>query len=403
MTGRVWLAAAFGLLCGLSGAGPSDKRYSFNSPGGRYRVTADIDRELAGEIARHMERIFAEYDRRLAAFHTRDSRAFPLYLFARYKDYVEFMKARSIEADNTSGMFFWSSDDERGLAAWTQGQSRTRLLKVLQHEGFHQFAAVRIGPDLPTWVNEGLAEYFGEAIAVKDRFVTGVVDGDRLRNLNDAIKEDKAFRFEKLLNMSSDTWNQRVRTADGAALMYDQSWSIVHFLVHADGGKYVKRFEKFLLQVSRGERPADAFERAFETRDFDAFERSWRRYVAGLEPDPLSTGGRRLEFLGAGLKELRKRGVEVSTVGELRDKLREIGFKALVASHGRLSTLSAAQDELFEPPPSGDARKPSRLVLTPDKTGKLPPEVRIEGLKVGVRLTWKAEEDGEPTADVVYE
>lgn len=381
----------------------ADGRYTFKSPDGRYRVTADVERELAGDVARHMDRIFAEYDRRLAAFATRDSRPFPLYVFSRYEDYLEFMKSKSIAADNSSGMFFWSSDDERGLATWTQGQSRTRMYKVLQHEGFHQFAAVRMGPDLPTWVNEGLAEYFGEAIVVKTRFVTGIVNGDRLRNLTDAIKADKAFKFEKLLNLSADVWNDRVRTNDGAALMYDQSWSIVHFLVHADGGKYAKRFEKFLLQVSKGERPVDAFERAFETRDFDAFERAWRRYVASLEPDPLSTAGRRLEFLAAGLKELHKRGAAVATIEEARDKLREIGFKALVAAHGRLSTLSAAQDELFEPPPSGNPRKPSRLVMTPDRAGKLPPEVKIEGLKVDVRLTWTPDDDATPVPEIGYE
>ena len=35
---------------------------------------------------------------------------------------------------------------------------------TVQHEGFHQFAHAVIGGDIPTWLNEGLAEYFGEAL-----------------------------------------------------------------------------------------------------------------------------------------------------------------------------------------------------------------------------------------------
>ena len=39
---------------------------------------------------------------------------------------------------------------------------------VAQHEGFHQFAWSRFAEDLPVWVNEGMAEFFGESVIVGD-------------------------------------------------------------------------------------------------------------------------------------------------------------------------------------------------------------------------------------------
>ena len=54
---------------------------------------------------------------------------------------------------------------------------------LIQHEGFHQFAAAVIGGDRPVWVNEGLAEYFGEAIFTGDGFIAGIIPQWRLKRI----------------------------------------------------------------------------------------------------------------------------------------------------------------------------------------------------------------------------
>ncbi|MCH7870980.1 MAG: hypothetical protein IID33_04705, partial [Planctomycetes bacterium] len=132
------------VLCCEARAG---KLYQFMSRGRRYQITTDVDRKLAKQIANHMDRVYAEYDRRLSDFHARDSRAMPLYILSTRKAYMKIMRENfGINASNTSGMFFVN---ERGpmLSAWVQGQSRARLFETLRHEGFHQFAWARIGRD----------------------------------------------------------------------------------------------------------------------------------------------------------------------------------------------------------------------------------------------------------------
>ena len=134
------------VLCCEARAG---KLYQFMSRGRRYQITTDVDRKLAKQIANHMDRVYAEYDRRLSDFHARDSRAMPLYILSTRKGYMKIMRENfGINASNTSGMFFVN---ERGpmLSAWVQGQSRARLFETLRHEGFHQFADSVIGGDMP--------------------------------------------------------------------------------------------------------------------------------------------------------------------------------------------------------------------------------------------------------------
>src|SRR5208282_5455503 len=69
------------------------------------------------------------------------------------------------------------------LAAFLDGQGRDALRRTLQHEAFHQFASVAIGKNLPTWINEGLAQVFEEGIWTGDGFILGQVPPRRLRQL----------------------------------------------------------------------------------------------------------------------------------------------------------------------------------------------------------------------------
>lgn len=164
-----------------SRAAAKGKTYTFNSR--FYKVTTDLpDRKLATEIARHMDAVFAEYSSRMANFRpnpqaaVRPDQRMPLYLIHRQQDYLDLLAAFGFNAANSGGVFFRSPRGS-GLATWVEGQSRLKMYYVLQHEGFHQFADARIASGLPPWVNEGLAEYFGDSLMLKGKLVAGKLDG----------------------------------------------------------------------------------------------------------------------------------------------------------------------------------------------------------------------------------
>ncbi len=179
---------------------------------------------------------------------------------------------------------------------------------VIQHEGFHQFAAEAIGGDLPAWVNEGLAEYFGEALFTGDDFVTGLIPPFRLKRLQASIREHPRVLAE-LMDLSYRDWNARLEMDN-----YDRAWSLVHFLAHGDGGKYAPFFERFIAAAGRGQSPATAWKQTFG--DTDGLERRWRAYWLGLPADPTARGyaGASARIYATLLAEARHRGETPTTV-----------------------------------------------------------------------------------------
>ena len=140
---------------------PADDLQVFASH--HYHIHTNLSREETVPFGRHMDAVFAQYERRFADYTERHAGLMPLYLFRHQDEYLDFMRHHGIDATGSGGMFF-VTHSIRGLATWAHGHSRSQTLRTLQHEGFHQFAWNHLGPNLPTWMNEGLAQYFEDAV-----------------------------------------------------------------------------------------------------------------------------------------------------------------------------------------------------------------------------------------------
>jgi hypothetical protein len=82
-----------------------------------------------------------------------------------------------------------------------------------------------------------------------------------------------------MLYLSHADWNDSISLTN-----YDQAWSMVHFLVHADGGRYQKPFAAFLRAVSGGQAWEEAWQASIGPAD--GFEERWREYWLKLPPNP---------------------------------------------------------------------------------------------------------------------
>src|SRR5205085_3153808 len=123
-----------------------------------YRIQTDVDSFLAEDLARRMDGMYDEYSRRLVEFNPKEgSRLFDVFIFQTHSEYARYTNDRF---PNTGGVFI----SGKALAAFLEGQGRDQLRRTLQHEAFHQFAFSAIGPKLPVWLNEGLAQIFEEGI-----------------------------------------------------------------------------------------------------------------------------------------------------------------------------------------------------------------------------------------------
>ncbi len=235
-----------------------------------YALHTDLDEEDVRAATSRLALLAEEYHRRTAGLAGTVRERLPFYLFTSRADYEKAGGRRGTAGVYTGRMLAAVADPDQPEAMWY----------TIQHEGFHQFAHVAIGAGLPIWANEGLAEYFAEGVFTGDEFYTGLVPPPRLARLKALLKDGKLKSVRAMMQMSSEAW-----AVDLRGTHYDQAWSLVHFLAHADGEQYQTPFFDFLREVSRGQE----WERAWLKHlggDVEAFAERWRAYWLGLPADP---------------------------------------------------------------------------------------------------------------------
>jgi hypothetical protein len=364
-----------------------------------YRIATDVGPSMAKLIAAHMDLVYADYQARFRAFPKRSAARQPLYVFAKRNDYMRFLAAAGIDGSGSGGMFF-ITQRAAGLATYAEGQSYTDFYHALYHEGFHQIASQRIGPGLPAWANEGMAEYFGEAIIVNGKLKTGLMPPDKLHIVQAMIRAKKHLPLSRLLTMDSLQWNARLR-AGVASGLYQQSWSVVHFLVNANP-RYQKAFiDRYLLAIAKGAERTDAYRSAFGNGT-EKFEQAWQKYMLALQPSPIKIAETQLDFLSRGQASLWRRGRKPKTIERLHQNLKAESFQVQMRSGHTVVTLSANQDALFSAPQPAEGGRPTSLTMIKAKVPGAPRTIVVRGLNVTVASAWVKTDSGHMANRFLY-
>jgi hypothetical protein len=236
-----------------------------------YDVYSDLEPERVQEAILRMTRMAEEYHDRTREFSGVIRSKFPFYLFRNPADYYA-----AGGLPGSAGVFMVRGGEAKLMAI--AGEKDTGFTwHVVQHEGFHQFAHAVIGGQLPPWLNEGLADYFGEGIYTGDGMVTGLVPPRRCKKVQEAIRGHHFKSVKNMMLLSGRQWNSEM---DGTN--YDMAWSMVHFLAHGDNGKYQQAFSSFVREIGRN-RPWDkAWEDNFGSAD--GFEKRWSDWWLAQDP-----------------------------------------------------------------------------------------------------------------------
>lgn len=364
-----------------------------------YDITTDLDRADAALVADHMDAVHAEYARRFSGFGKRNAEALRLWVFRDRDGYTEFLATHGIDATGSGGMFFRRSSAS-GLASYLGDRPMDSMLETLRHEGMHQFTYQRIGDDLPVWLNEGMAEWFGYAMRTRTGFAMGLADPRAVGRLQLAAAEDRLIPFGELLSMSHAEWNTRVQTGQGS-VQYDQAWSVVQFLVYAEGGRYESALMGLIRQLWSGVQPDRAIAQSFGS-DLAPMEALWKASVLALEPDELYTGVAVLNAHGALLGALDAIGEKPGSPEAMDAGLIEHAGRLALPDSVRTplgrNELTTGPDAWWRTMPTAlRSGRPAVLRFVPDRKGRLPATVEIRGLKHRIRLVWSREGDAPAT------
>ena len=377
-----------------------------------YRILSDLPADETRIYAEHLDLIYGEYARRLASLPQQAPEIPFVLMFARERDYLEVLRATyGVNATGSGGMFFITPAGA-ALAFFTESLPRSRVLHVVQHEGFHQYAHSRFAGKLPPWVNEGLAEFFGEAIVVDGRVIVGQASPGPVHALRKAIEQRQTVDFLRMLTMDLDAWNANVR-AGSAGIQYMQAWSMVQFLGWAEGGRHQRAFEGYLRLIHGGTPSDRAFVQAFGTDDVRSFEDAWKAWASTLEPTAFATAASRMTFLAEGMRSLARAGERADSLEDLLARLRARDFSIEVTIHGRTERLTP-EDAILDIPKDDLATTKPVFELLPPKPAKsttaerkreadfpMPPGLTTRGLEPReLVLRWTRTKEG---SDFDYE
>lgn len=234
-----------------------------------YTIVSDLDDDAIREATIRMDKMAEVYTLRTRGFAGAVRGKMAFKLFSNIDDYH---KAGGMSG--TAGVF----DGKELKAAASAGD----VWHTVQHEGFHQFARLVITPRLPAWLNEGLAEYFGEAVWTGEGMVPGVIPPARLKRIKDLIAQDKLLAFDKMVTMSREEWNKEMSHRN-----YDQGWAMTHFLAHADNGKYQEALVGYINDIAKGADIGGAFVGRFG-KDTAGFQKRFCDWWKQLDDNPTS-------------------------------------------------------------------------------------------------------------------
>lgn len=187
------------------------------------------------------------------------------------------------------------------------------------HEYYHSLTVPSF-PDLPMWLMEGLAEFYGHTEIKGDQVITGLADRDSLS----ALRQARFIPLHELFNEDSRQLNYEKK--DKAPLFYAESWLACHYLLVGNPAAH-KLFVRYLDALGHGKSWADAESEFGDLKKLQADLSSYlfqKQFLSITSPLPRSSAK---EFKVRTLSEAESEaylGGASSALGHLDEGLRRL-------------------------------------------------------------------------------
>jgi tetratricopeptide (TPR) repeat protein len=193
-------------------------------------------------------------------------------VFKNGSSYKPFMPLADGRTVSVAG-YFKSGSDVNYITLTTE-QMGEGSYRTIFHEYVHQLMDNTMGrTNVPTWFNEGIAEYYS----------TFDIDGDRKVYLGklipqhlDLLRTTPLLPLDKLFAVDYYSLDRNKHGARG--LFYAQSWALVHYLIQGNEGKRVKDLDTFVSLLRQNVPVETAFRQAFQT-DYAGMLTDFRNYL----------------------------------------------------------------------------------------------------------------------------
>jgi len=172
---------------------------------------------------------------------------------------------------NTTG-YFQPGPDVNYITIKVETSSGADPLSVIFHEYTHLLVNNTKG-NVPTWFNEGLAEYYSTFAVSNDH---EIILGRPVAHHVNLLKQGSLLPLRTLLKVDQQSayYNER----DKQSIFYAESWALMHYFILGNNGRRFDQLNEFLRLLENGGDLEPAFKQAFKTT-FEGIERELRDYI----------------------------------------------------------------------------------------------------------------------------
>lgn len=256
-----------------------------------YLVRSDLPAAKCRAYAEHLEAVRPHYQEALGRAAPEGAKPAIVLLFDSQEGYHSYMDFTAGDRqENSLGAYSpWY-----GQLALFEDAEAEETLRVLAHEGFHQYLH-RLIPHAPIWFEEGMAEYVAACRVENGKVVrSGGILEDRLGNLKAALKYGWVPRpFREIMVETPAEF-----CGKAAPLRYAQAWSMIHFFMQAEGGRWRPKLAEYMDRLAAGEGAREAMVSVFGKGDLKELEEAWMKHH-GL-PAPRARPGDAAAAAGGG-------------------------------------------------------------------------------------------------------
>ena len=333
-----------------------------------------------------LQDILGRIGRMPAANHTSEARLHLSDSLWAYQDYLS--RTLKIRAHGSSGIFYANDEVGTGIAMYIRGLPVLDLKTTIQHECFHHAAYLVFEDRLPRWLNEGLAQYFQDAILIRGRLRTGMVNPDRLEKLK-RLGTQRATAAELIETPDQAWFVTPTQSTHWVSRLYESAWAVVLTLIAGPRQNLCDAFAKYLGLLSQ---PNVEHERAWELAmrgvNNNEIDDAVDHVLQTLEPPCVSTAIHKMALLADILGQLNELNQRMPTsLDEARNRMRMLGVEVYRRIPGSDPIRRRGDDEslYFYPLENG---LETEFELTPPENRQHPPTLSAVGVMGNPYVRW---------------
>ena len=231
-----------------------------------FTVLSNGSEKQARQVAVGFEQIHTVFTTVIPGLRTDSSAETTIFAVNDENTFAELMPSEKKYVSHLGGLF------DKG---WEKDYVIVRLdipdenRNIVYHEYIHKILHLNF-TRLPVWLDEGLAEFFGNTWMRSDGIYIGA-QSPRLEEL----RRGTPYPIATLLTVSHSS--PYYRDAGKAGMFYAESWALTHFLMFGPGMEQGRKMNVYLASLQRGAEGDKAFDDAFGDRK--TVEKNFQAYA----------------------------------------------------------------------------------------------------------------------------